>query len=232
MNSFITLTWSDFKSYLNSNFIAFKMVNQANAYYLYMADGALTAMTVILKDGGSDQTDFEANYKSQANRAINYYSVALGFRQSAATAANSTVFSLRNPTGSTKTLFIELINLNMSFDSGTPLGRSTQTYNILGFNTATPTGGTAINIAPLDSNNPTSQVTDVRFLDTGLTTTGVVFGNKVMTISCPATDQTVINYKRENPIIKLMAGEGLAIRLGVAAVIGQSLAGEISWSER
>jgi hypothetical protein len=232
MSDSLTLDWSEFKSYIATNYIPFKQLVRNNAYWLYLSDGALTAQCTINKDGGSDQLDYEASYQSKANVTNPYYSLSVAFRQSATTAANSTVLSLRNPIGSTRTLFIELINLNMSFDSAAPITRSTQSYYICGFNTATPTGGTALSVANLDSSNPTSQVTDARFADTGLTTSGVAFGNRIMTISCPATDQTIVNFKREKPFIKLAPGEGLAIKLGSAAVVGQALAGEICWSER
>jgi hypothetical protein len=160
-----------------------------------------------------------------------YYSAPINIRQTAATAANSTVWAMRNAAASTRTVIIEKIELMMAFDSATPATRSTQRYDLIRFSTATPTAGTAITVAQMFSGDPSTQVTDVRFLDTGLTTTGVVLNSPFATIGCPATDATTTKYQRQGPPLFLAAGEGLCIRLNTAAVIGQSVTGEIVWSE-
>jgi len=163
--------------------------------------------------------------------AFLYYSAPINVRQTAATASGATVWAMRNPAASTKTVYIERIEMLLGFDMGTPIGRSLQRYDLVRFSAATPSAGSAITVVPADSSASASAVTSVRFLDTGLTTTSVVFENPMATISCPATDQTTTKYKRFVPI-KLSAGEGLCFRLNVAAVNGQSMAGEIIWSER
>lgn len=169
---------------------------------------------------------------TQVPTAVNYFSTPVQIRQTAATAANATVFSMRNAAAATKTVFVERIYLQTSFDAGTPIGRSLQRYTIGRFSTATPTAGTAQTPAAMDSSNSATQVTDVRFVDTGLTTTSVVFDNPIAIIGCPATDATTSTFIREGIPIKLAPGEGLCIRLTVTAVIGQDLLGEIVWSER
>lgn len=163
---------------------------------------------------------------------LNYYSAPVNIRQTAATAANATVWSMRNAAASTKTIYIERIMLMTAFDAATPITRALQRYDVVRFTTATPTAGTAITVIAMDSSSAATQVTDVRFLDTGLTTTSVVFGTAITTISCPATDATTNNFVRSGIPIKLLAGEGLCLRLNVVAVIGQSMVGEIVWSER
>lgn len=228
----IILDWSDFKAYLANNLVKFKQVTRNNTYYLYMSDGALTAQCTIPKNNESDQQDYEATYQSRANKEFASYSVAINIRQTASTAANATVFAMRNDAASTRKIKIEDIILNMSFDSGTPLGRSLQRYNLVGFNGATPTGGNQIIIASLDNTNPTSQVTDARSVDTGLTMAGVSFGPAIVTVGCPATDATVSQIRISDKRIVLAAGEGLAIRLASSAVAGQGLTGTIVWSER
>jgi hypothetical protein len=164
--------------------------------------------------------------------ANTYYSAPVKIRQSAATASGATVWSMRNSATSTITVFIERIELLMAFDSGTPLTRSLQLYDLVRFSTATPTGGTQISVAQMYSGDSGTQVTDVRFLDTGLTTTSVVFNPPFCTIGCPATDATTTKYQREGIALLLGVGEGFCIKLNGAAVIGQSLTGEIVWSER
>lgn len=164
--------------------------------------------------------------------AASYYSLPVNIRQTAATAANATVFAMRNAAASTKTVYIEDIELLMAFDVGTPLTRSLQRYDLVRFSAATPTAGTALTVVMMDSAAAATQVTDARFVDTGLTTTSVSFGTAFATISCPATDATTSHFHRSGIALKLAAGEGFCIRLTVAAVVGQSLSGCITWSER
>lgn len=163
----------------------------------------------------------------------NYYSVPVQIRQSAATAANATVFAMRNAAASTRTVFIERIALAGTFDAASPVGRSLLRYALCRFSTATPTAGTAVTVIEMDNGNAATQVTDVRFLDTGLTTTGVVFESPFAIIGIPSSDGATVQYEREGIAIELAPGEGFCIRLiTVAAIIGQGLSGEIVWSER
>lgn len=161
-----------------------------------------------------------------------YYSAPVGIRQSNNTGSGATVWAMRNPVGSAKVVFVESINLLMGFDAGTPLGRSFQKYDLVRFSAATPTAGSAITVVAMDSAAAASVVTDVRFVDTGLTTTSVSFGTAFATIGCPASDGSTNFYSRQGVALRLAAGEGLCIRLNGAAVQGQDLAGEIVWSER
>lgn len=160
------------------------------------------------------------------------YSAPINIRQSATTAINTTVWSIRNDVSSTKTIFIESIQINMAFDSGTPLARSLQRYDFMKFSAATPTGGTSLTIVPTDSNAAATKITDARQVDTGLTVSGVSFGTPFLTVGVPATDSAVVNFQTTDIPIILNAGEGICIRLNVAAVVGQSMTGFISWSER
>jgi len=161
-----------------------------------------------------------------------YYSAPVNIRQTATTASGATIWSMRNSATSTVTVYIENINLLLAFDSGTPLTRSTQRYDLIRFSTATPTGGTSISVAQMYSGDSGTQVSDVRWLDTGLTTTGIVFNPAFCTIALPASDGATSYYKRDNIALILGVGEGFCIKLNGAAVIGQSISGEIIWSER
>jgi len=161
-----------------------------------------------------------------------YYSLPVKIRQTAATASGATILSMRNGAASTITVFIERIELLLAFDSGTPVTRSTQSYDLVRFSTATPTGGTALSVAQMYSGDVGTQIADARWLDTGLTTTGVVFNPPFATISLPASDGATTKYQREGIAVMLGVGEGLCIRLNSAAVVGQSISGEIVWSER
>src|SRR5258708_5807299 len=102
---------------------------------------------------------------------------------------------MRNDAASTKIIFIESIQVTMAFDSGTPLGRSLQRYDIIRFSAATPSGGTAITVVPTDSSAPSTQVTSVASAAAGLTVTSVSFGAPILTIGVPATDGANVNYQ-------------------------------------
>lgn len=213
-----------------------------NAVWAYNTSSQAFHAQVDLKDGSGTAVTSSATTGLNASKqaidvnvvppAINYYSAPVQIRQSATTAANGTVFSMRNAAASTRTVYIERINLSMFFDTGTPLGRSLQRYSLCRFSAATPSTGTTETVIEMDNANPSTQVTDVRFLDTGLTTTSVSFESAFAIIGCPAVDGSVSPFVREGISFKLAAGEGFCIRLTVTAVIGQGLAGEIVWSER
>jgi hypothetical protein len=163
------------------------------------------------------------------------YFTTFSLQQSAATAANSSIFSMRNAAASTKTVYIERISGRMGFNPTNPVTRTQQTYIFQRFSAATPTGGTALTAAQGDSSDSASQVTDIRFLDTGLTTTGVTFvANNFATLACDTT-QGIAEYEElllSPSAIKLAPGEGLVIRLGVAAVTGTALSVNIAWREQ
>ena len=161
-----------------------------------------------------------------------YYSVGVYIRQTAASAAGTMIFAMRNDPNSTANVYIDSINFVLSFDSGTPLGRSTQVYNIIRFFSATPTGGSTPTVANLLTGQAVTNVTDVRFLDTGLTTTGVTTGAPFTKLAIPASDGATNSYERQDIPFVLVPGEGLCITLATAAVVGQSIAGEITWTER
>lgn len=163
---------------------------------------------------------------------IGYYSLPINIRQSAATGSGATVFAMRNSATSTIVVYIERLTLLMGFDAITPATRSTQRYDLVRFSTATPTGGTTLSPQQSWSGDSSSQVTDARVLDTGLTTTSVVFNPAFATIGCPASDGTTSHYVREAIPVMLGVGEGFCIKLNGAASIGQSLMGEIVWGER
>lgn len=199
------------------------------------------AGNVIVNDGVSDYNSSDGMpfvkqfipwfFTSEATAPF-YYSAPVSIRQSTSTGSGATVWTMRNPVGSAKIVLVELINLIMGFDAGTPLGRSLQKYDIVRFSAATPTGGSALTVVSADSAASSSAVTDARQVDTGLTTTGVSFGTAFATIGCPASDGSTTQFCRQRIPIRIAAGEGLAIRLNGAAITGQNLTGEITWSER
>lgn len=163
----------------------------------------------------------------------------INIRQAAATAAPATVWAMRNVSGPA-TAYIRHIRLIVSFD-GTASAGNTLRYDLQRFDTATPTGGTAVTVVKKRSAYAASNVSDVRFADAGLTTTGVVFGATFHTVGVPVsvtnqcTEQDLdfsTSGERYNAPFELASGEGLCIRLNVAAIIGLTIRGSISWDEK
>lgn len=166
--------------------------------------------------------------------ATRYYT-AFSLQQTAGTAANGTVFAMRNAAASTKTAIIENISCRMGFNATNPITRTQQNYIFQRFSVATPTGGTALTAGIGNSSDGASQVTDIRFLDTGLTTTGVTFvANNLGMMACDTTQGiTCSSPVLNNPSAwSLIPGEGLAVRLGVVAVTGQTVSCNLAWREQ
>lgn len=163
-----------------------------------------------------------------------YYSAKVNIRQTTTAAAGTTVWAMRNPLASPYSLVVERAQLKMTFDGPTPgLTPKLLKYELIRFNSATPSGGTAITPIKMSSLAPASAA-NVQFLDTGLTMTGVNFeADSFSTVICPAVQGAVSDYQRNTVCEKLGPGEGLAIRVAdVAASVGQALAGEFVWSLR
>ena len=201
-------------------------------------------MSATIKSGASaDLLSIDA--QSKAARVTLYNSVGeeIGVRpdgsymlpinivQSAATVVNSTVWALRN--GGSKAVYIRRVLLNMGYHGAAVA--TTGRYAIERFDTATPTGGTALTPVKKNSSMPTSAIADVRFLDTGLTTAGVVFGTDLAIIGnqrqLSAGHLLDMNFAGGDELV-LNANEGLCIRLNVAAVVGDSLTGFVEWDEK
>jgi len=168
---------------------------------------------------------------------VGSYILPVNIRQTAATAANATVWAMRN--GATRTVFIREINLSLGFD-GTAAATTTCRYGFQRFTAATPTAGTALTAIKRRAAYDVSTIADARFVDTGLTTTSVVFETDFAVIGLPISVTSVnrsvcITFEgagERYDSFELAPNAGLAIRLNVAAVIGLSLNGFISWDER
>jgi len=66
----IYLDWSEFKTRVSVK-ARVRFVEKPEFYTIFYSDDAGTFETSIMKDSGSDQTDFETNYKSLANKKLN-----------------------------------------------------------------------------------------------------------------------------------------------------------------
>lgn len=164
----------------------------------------------------------------RVSESANRYSNFISVRQSAATAAGAVVWAFRN-NESSRSIFIDHFDLQVMFDTATPLARSYQRYSVVRFSGATPTGGSSITPCPLDTTT-NDAVVDIRTATTGLTIPGgLVQAQTLMIPGTPAVDGS--NISHEAPIygLQLRPGEGILISLLVTAVVGQCIGGYLFW---
>lgn len=64
-------TWATFKSFVDAREVSIQWLDLDDHYYMYAIDGAFTLRYIMKKDNGSDQTDFETNYKDAGNKKLN-----------------------------------------------------------------------------------------------------------------------------------------------------------------
>lgn len=63
-------TWTNLKTFVDARGASVQYIDEGTRYYLWAADGTLVLDCIINKDGNSDQTDFETNYKASGNKKI------------------------------------------------------------------------------------------------------------------------------------------------------------------
>jgi hypothetical protein len=167
------------------------------------------------------------------------FSLPVNILQSAATAAASLVWAMRN-TDPYRAAYIRRAVLNVMFN-GTAAATSSA-YQFVRFRTATPTTGTALVPIPVNGQGASpaiaSIVGDARFLDTGLAIVGVTFDASFGSMGNPrSVTGTVTQYPRDfgdgqDDLFVLPPGDGLGIILGATAVVGDGIQGHVDWYER
>ena len=165
---------------------------------------------------------------------MNTYKATVKIRQTGTTSAAEPVWAMRLLAGSSRLVHVTRVYLVVSFDGA--VATSTSSYTIERFDSFTFTGGTAITSAALTSGARATDMTDIRFLDTGLTDTDVAniqelvnVGNQRGVHGHTVFDLTDVCYLRN--ILGTRLGEGLAIVLNETAVIGDALRGYVEWTE-
>jgi hypothetical protein len=150
-------------------------------------------------------------------------------------AAAVSLWSMRNPVGSTRVVFIRKIHVHT-------MGGATaaKEFTWARFSAATPTGGAAITAVRRRNTFPATVVTDIRQAAAGLTTTGVTFESIWASFWSPIAVDTpspafcydfgVGSLDLYSPF-SLAAGEGLILRK-VTASGGDDLGGYVEWDER
>jgi hypothetical protein len=164
------------------------------------------------------------------------YSAIIDIAPATTLTDGTTYWSMRNNGGGGRVALIRQIELIMLF-TGTAAA-SVSSYRFERFNTATPTGGSSITANKFKNSYANTTMTDIRFLNTGLTTTSVVF-EATGFIRTGHMNQLTANvvqdfkwHVSETVKQELAAGEGLCIRANGALVAGTRMIGQITWDER
>lgn len=166
--------------------------------------------------------NFFADDRNRNETAISMHRIA-GTCIIGATPVAGTVWALRN-NHATQDLVISLFELTAGFMGAA--GPTAQSIEVIRFNTATPTSGTALNPIPCDSRVASiSASIDTRISagTTLLTTTNVVFEAGPLFTTVRGRSLVNMNQKVniDGGLIILHPGEGLALRTGATAVAGE-----------
>jgi hypothetical protein len=68
-------SWNTFKELVSAKGLLIQYTQVSNYYDIYAPESPFLWHVVLVQDGGTDQTDFETNYKSSANQPLEYRSV-------------------------------------------------------------------------------------------------------------------------------------------------------------
>jgi hypothetical protein len=164
------------------------------------------------------------------------YLAPINMGRLATPAAGSFIWAIRN--GPASRMQIRRILGNVGFDG--IVGATTQTYQFVKFSAATPSGGTLRDAIRKRTSDPFSRILDFRQGTAALTITGVVIdAGPFFGISYPRqlagpsfSSQMEFTISRQDfDQIEIGPMEGLAIRVLVAGIAGDSISGCVSWDE-
>lgn len=154
-------------------------------------------------------------------------------------AANTTLMSMRLSSGSLRKAYITSFIVNIACCTQGISGLVPGTLGLQRFNTATPTTGNARVVNRFSEvSGSTSDVTDVRDLNSALSVTSVVFGNVVASSNVPlfiASGACSYDWVVEPPCpIILAPGDGLCLRTQVAMPATQTwlFSYTVNWFEQ
>lgn len=171
------------------------------------------------------------------------YYLPIAVRQTAATASTAVVWEILNPPSSLRRVHLRRLFVNVMFD-GTSAASQSQ-YQLSRFRSTTPAAGSAQTVVKQIVSDATvgkDSVVTSRFLDTGLTVAGIAVDAPGASFGAPRTQGASCQYNMDYPAAEavgdtlkgqlvLEPGDGLALVLGVAAVIGDGIQGWVEWDE-
>jgi hypothetical protein len=167
----------------------------------------------------------------------------INVRHTAADVTASVVWAMTNPSGSGKSVYIRNIRGRVTFD-GTAVAATSLGYEFIRYSgNVSPTTGTTVPRIKKKTTQGASVVQDINIQQKSgiLTLASAVFEAapfNVVRLPIAVTngiasfdlDFAVAGLPYEG--VEILAGEGLAIRLNTAAVIGLAIAGSVEWEER
>ncbi len=163
-----------------------------------------------------------------------YYLPIPSLPLSTAITAGSCILAMRN--GASKIMRIKRIVLNVGF-SGT-VAATTSGFQLCRFATAAPTGGTTLSAIKKRTTYGPSTIADARYnFAAALGVTGVAFETQFAEIGCQrqlaarGVLYLIADLVTNEIVFEIQPSEGLAVKLGVVAVIGDTLGGCIEWEE-
>lgn len=230
----LEISWVLFKSFVDSRSMYLQYIDDGTAYFIWASDGMITPQTRVIKNGSSDQTDFETNYKTNANNCIptrpNTYSSSFVGLLTGAT--NTTdIFTLAGSASKT----VRILEISITGYRTTSAGA-----DILLIKRSTGnTGGTGFPLTyiPHDSNNPAPTTTAVAWSvsPTLGTAVGVIRAQK-MFLNAAATgvsDKIVWNFGSSLGQALILRGgaQQLSVNLNGATILGGTFDIYITWVE-
>lgn len=170
------------------------------------------------------------------------YLTNISLRHTSADAAGSVVWAIHNPAASTKTAYIKRVRGILSFD-GSAAAATGIGYEIIKFSGADPTTGTTIDIVKKRNAYPASQIAAANIQQKSgiLTMSGITNIQILAVLRLPVAvtnpflffDLGFVISGIGYEALEIAVDYGLAIRVGpVAAIIGQTLSGQVVWDER
>jgi len=201
-------------------------------------DTGATTLQIGATSKAASATLYDPSGREVLAKPRGSYLVGFLWRQTAASVANSTQFAIAN-TDSTIVLQIRALRFIIGFD-GTAPGAQGRGYGIHRTSGAVATAGTQLTPTLKRSADPAS-VADVRFLDTGLTTTGQTIQGYAAFNANLSVDTTsrVQSYeyqlmapgRRTSSRLGLRYLEGVSFRNSQTALVGVTVSGYIEWDE-
>lgn len=194
-------------------------------------------MALIPVTGPQPVVLYDSSNTEIAAPPVGSYTCPVNIRQTTTTTAGGAAGTVWYLNAVGVALYIRRAVLSVGFD-GTA-ATNTVRYSLARFGTAVCSAGTAIVPTKKKTSYSASSAT-AGFVDTGVTTTNVVFAAPFATLGCPisVTSKAVpyhlnfITPGQKYSDFVIAAGEGLAIYLDVTGVVGQTISGYIEYDER
>ncbi len=193
--------------------------------------GGSLATEAQVTAGALRMVEYEPSGAARRVAPVGAYMVPLNIDMTVAVAATNLVWALTN--NGTKNVYVTRLCLHTGFAGTAAVTQAL--WELLRFTAGPPTGGTAITVIKKKTTYPASSVGDVRVNGGAALTLGTaVLDTAFLQLSTArqlqAGNDLVLSLEEQERIL-IAPGEGLGFALGVAAVVGDFVAGSIHWIE-